>query len=317
MLGEGYVFLRTIEHYLQMMHYRQTHTLPQDEAALRHLAQRLGFRGRGSREQFLARYEQHRAAIRAVYLEHLGSRMMNSRPDHTVGPTRHSHEVNRRTWRAWIASYAEVFSEHEIGRHATLAAQLDSDNLVEVEAMPLEDERWRVTIVGYDYAGELSLICGLLFVYGLSIHDGHVFTYEPEAAPPVLDCDGAEQARLVQLGRSDWTGARSWTCLPCEPARGEVTARTWARYARGSGRAAAPDARRAAARGAGELAKQVAAALQDNGASSDGALSGRDRDRQRGLRALHACCASTRRTRSGFCTSLPTPWPCAGSTLRG
>ena len=44
-LGEGYVFFRGIEHYLQMMHYRQTHALPEDADALAHLALRLGFAG--------------------------------------------------------------------------------------------------------------------------------------------------------------------------------------------------------------------------------------------------------------------------------
>jgi glutamate-ammonia-ligase adenylyltransferase len=44
-LADGYVFLRTIEHHLQMMHYRQTHTLPSDAEALTHLARRLGFQG--------------------------------------------------------------------------------------------------------------------------------------------------------------------------------------------------------------------------------------------------------------------------------
>ena len=33
-LSEGYIFLRTIEHYLQMMHYRQTHSLPEDAASM-------------------------------------------------------------------------------------------------------------------------------------------------------------------------------------------------------------------------------------------------------------------------------------------
>src|SRR5215475_11680118 len=43
---------------------------------------------------------------------------------------------------------------------------------------------WRVTIVGYDYPGELSLICGLLLVHGFDIVDGEVFTYEPLAPSP-------------------------------------------------------------------------------------------------------------------------------------
>ena len=42
-LKDGYIFFRTIEHYLQLMHYQQTNTLPRDHQELTQLAQRLGF----------------------------------------------------------------------------------------------------------------------------------------------------------------------------------------------------------------------------------------------------------------------------------
>ena len=48
-----------------------------------------------------------------------------------------------------------------------------------VEAQPLSKDTWRVTVVGYDYLGELSIICGLFFVFGFNIVDGNAFTYEP------------------------------------------------------------------------------------------------------------------------------------------
>ncbi len=44
---------------------------------------------------------------------------------------------------------------------------------------PLTDNDWQVTIVAYDYPGELSIICGLMFVYDLNIYAGDAFTYEP------------------------------------------------------------------------------------------------------------------------------------------
>ena len=49
---------------------------------------------------------------------------------------------------------------------------------MEVAAELIEAGYWRITIVAYDYLGELSLICGLFFAHGLSIVDGHVYTYE-------------------------------------------------------------------------------------------------------------------------------------------
>jgi glutamate-ammonia-ligase adenylyltransferase len=217
-LADGYVFLRTIEHHLQLMHYRQTHALPDDEEALTHLARRLGFSSGDAREQFLARYEQHRAAIRDVYLHHLGEKKMkaSAKPQSIPSPidiSRHVESLGQ--------SYAEAFSPEEIERHTTLAQRLDADNLVEVVADSLEDGCWRVTIVAYDYPGELSLICGLLFAYGLSILNGNVFTYEPPApAPP--------QARGAKEGLGKPKIVDTFTV---RPARGAVAPETWLRYA--------------------------------------------------------------------------------------
>jgi len=274
-LQEGYVFFRGIEHYLQMMHYRQTHTLPQDASALQHLAQRLGFTGdpEHARKQFLARYEQHRQAVRAVYLEHLEDRTMSESGKINAQQS----EEARQQVSAHVArmdhAYAEVFSEDEVRLHTALAAQLDSDNLVEVEAVPLEEGRWRATVVGYDYAGELSLICGLLFVHGLDIHDGHVFTYESEApaqvpprSPPSEPRGGRRQVSLG--GKRTLDRRKIVDVFTVEPARGEVTAGTWARYAEDLNVLLRLTHNGQRSEAAGKLAQQVAVALQDNGAVS-------------------------------------------------
>jgi glutamate-ammonia-ligase adenylyltransferase len=213
-LADGYIFLRTIEHHLQMMHYRQTHALPNDEEALAHLARRLGFGGDEAGDQFLARYEQHRAAIRDVYLRHLGSKQM--KPSVQPESTPSTDDISRHI-ESLGKSYAEAFSQKEIERHTTLAQQLTADHLVEVDAEPLDAGRWRVTIVAYDYPGELSLICGLLFAYGFSILDGNVFTYEPPPSPP----------------RERWRDHRAKIVdtFTVQPVHGEITPETWQRYA--------------------------------------------------------------------------------------
>jgi glutamate-ammonia-ligase adenylyltransferase len=217
-LKDGYVFLRTIEHYLQMMHYRQTHTLPTDAAELAQLARRLGFQGRQAGQAFLLQYEQHRAAIRKVYLSYLGSPDMDE-------PTAPSPIVPLPEIGPHLArmdpSYGEVFDQSEIRLHATLADQLDRDHLVEVHALPLRDGRWRVTIVGYDYPGELSLICGLLFVHTLDIDEGHVFTYERSAGQPE-STEAPSQARDARRKIVDVFTVHS--------EGRELTAATWVRY---------------------------------------------------------------------------------------
>jgi glutamate-ammonia-ligase adenylyltransferase len=183
-LVDGYIFLRTVEHHLQLMHYQQTHTLPSDEAALSHLARRLGFQGREAGTQFVARYQQHSAVIRAVYqryLEQDGRLMMTDLHSLAATPDVVPHLIRMHP------SYAATFADVDIQRHTFLAERLDDQHLVEVEAVPLDNQHWQITIVGYDYLGELSLICGLLFVHGFDILDGHVFTYDPaKPGPPAL-----------------------------------------------------------------------------------------------------------------------------------
>ncbi|MEJ5225527.1 MAG: hypothetical protein WHV44_13810, partial [Anaerolineales bacterium] len=186
-LADGYVFLRTVEHFLQLMHYRQTYTLPADPAAISHMARRLGFHTTfGSTEQasqqFLERYKQHSLAIRSLYTKYVGGMMEAASEPRPAAP---APNLTSQHLARMDAAYAAAFSAEEIARHAALAAQLGPKKLGLVTADPLPDGRWRVTIVAYDYLGELSLICGLFFLYGLDIQDGLIFTYEPpgENAP--------------------------------------------------------------------------------------------------------------------------------------
>jgi len=174
LLTEGYIFLRTIEHHLQMMAYRQAYTLPSNPEALLDLARRLGYQGDQAGEQFVLHYEQYSAAIRQVYLKYMENPMTATPSDLQTPTSEMRHHIERMD-----PSYEKVFSRQDIRRHSALAQKLDAGHLVEVEWSALEDDFWRLTIVAYDYPGELSLICGLMFVYGFNIHDGNVYTYEP------------------------------------------------------------------------------------------------------------------------------------------
>jgi len=173
-LTDGYIFLRSIEHSLQMIDYRQNYTLPSDPSAISMLARRLGFEGSQAGEQFIERYEQHCRAIRSVFLKHVGNEPKKNRialPQNSPQMLEHIARMD--------ASYSATFSQKEIQQHALLASKIDNQTVAIVDAIALEDGRWRVTVVGYDYLGELSLICGLMFVYGLDIIESQVFTYEP------------------------------------------------------------------------------------------------------------------------------------------
>ena len=73
-LTDGYTLMRTIEHYIQVMHYQQTYTMPSDPEALALLAMRLGF---ANTNELVHRYDEHRKAIRAIYLRRVGNEPVN------------------------------------------------------------------------------------------------------------------------------------------------------------------------------------------------------------------------------------------------
>ena len=172
-LTDGYIFLRTIEHYLQITDYQQTYTLPTDDHALALLARRLGFEGQGAGERFIQAYEKHCHTLRTIFLKYVGNQ--------PVEPLDISPEIVKKMQQhvsRMDASYATTFSPEEIARHTHLTELLSSERPVIVEPKAVDENRWRITVVGYDYLGVLSIICGLMFLYGVDILESQVFTYE-------------------------------------------------------------------------------------------------------------------------------------------
>lgn len=169
-LTDGYTLMRTIEHYIQVMHYQQTYTMPSDPESLALLAGRLGF---PNTDALIHRYDEHRKAIRAIYLRRVGNEPVNDSQPQVV---QHIARLG--------ADYVDSFSNDEIQYHADLARGVNEQTPAIVAAQPINKNTWRVTVVGYDYPGELSIICGLFFVFGFNIQDGNAFTYEPVPDSP-------------------------------------------------------------------------------------------------------------------------------------
>jgi glutamate-ammonia-ligase adenylyltransferase len=69
-LGDAYVFLRTVEHRLQLREEHQTHTLPADPREVTRLARVLGYRDQPratALEAFTAEHRAHQATVRAIH----------------------------------------------------------------------------------------------------------------------------------------------------------------------------------------------------------------------------------------------------------
>lgn len=166
-LSTAYKFLRTIEHALQLLHYRQAHSLPTDQRELSYLARRLDF---PTSEAFLDNYQRHATAVRAIYHWYIES-------GESVGPVG-SGPIRKRPKYASVmeAAYSRIFTESDMARHALLLDRLSTDNPIEIEVRPEQSSRIELTVCGFDEKGDLAMICGLFFAYGFNIAHGNVFT---------------------------------------------------------------------------------------------------------------------------------------------
>lgn len=210
-LAEGYTFLRPLEHYLQLMDYRQVHSLPREKHELQALAKRLGFAGDDAGGQLLTRYQEHTEAIRSIYEQQLyGKEVSMSAHNGELEPQVRLHLARLNP------SYEATFSPAEIRHHTELIGQLSSSNFVNVEADSVRGHGTCLTIVGYDFPGELSLICGLLLANGFSIIDGHVFTYEPLAGSDQV-ITGDDRRKIVDV-------------LNVESVKANASPELWQRY---------------------------------------------------------------------------------------
>ncbi|HUQ71302.1 MAG TPA: glutamine synthetase adenylyltransferase, partial [Planctomycetaceae bacterium] len=114
-LTSGYLFLRTIEHALQLMHNKQVHQLPRESHELGFLARRLDFPGG---EAFVAHYDRHCRAIRRIYDQHLGEQ-----------PTAGDRPPARTPMRPANDPLLVPFTEAERAQHAEWLKTLSSDRL--------------------------------------------------------------------------------------------------------------------------------------------------------------------------------------------
>ena len=66
-LAEAYRFLRTVEHRIQVVQERQSHSLPRKEEDFRALARRCAYLGADGAERFRSALEAHRQNVSAIY----------------------------------------------------------------------------------------------------------------------------------------------------------------------------------------------------------------------------------------------------------
>lgn len=249
-LSSGYVFLRTIEHALQLMHHEQTHTMPDDPRELAYLARRLDY---PDAEQFLLHYQRHTEAIRSIYERYVVAGEVAGEPEAPASAqTIPDHAARMQP------SYSKIFDDRQIEQHAAMLGELSDEQVVRVATERLVDGRWRVTIAGFDHIGDLAVVCGLLYVYGFNIVGGNAFSQDQlpsKAVGSQSDGDGA--------------GRMFVDVFDVEPPLDLVLPEVWERYEADLGELTTLHRRGEHALAHGQLAKRVAGALRDETAPDD------------------------------------------------
>lgn len=219
-LSTGYLFLRSVEHALQLLHNKQVHQLPEDRGELAYLARRLDF---PDADLFREHCREHCRAIRKVFDHHFYATAVDGQVAGDASDVAAFVEDG---------PYLEIFSQEQRDRHERLLEELTRVGSVMVEPISLGDQRAELTVVAADQPGLLSAICGLLFVYGVDIVSGHAFT----AGVPrdTGHCVDVFEVRLPASSEWDvlWSGFHADLLEQVMAARGDALAQAQASLAR-------------------------------------------------------------------------------------
>ena len=164
-LRDGYIFLRTLEHALQLLHNQQTHEIPRSPRLRTWLAQRLDY---PSADALLNRFEEHRRAIRRVFDRHF------LQSDHK---SRIPNDTKDRTYTGAADHPVTCDVVKDIAPLDDLIAGLTKKEPVRVHSTLTADDHLVVcTVCAPDEPGLLSAVSGLLFGAGLDIQSGDVIS---------------------------------------------------------------------------------------------------------------------------------------------
>lgn len=124
--------------------------------------------------------------------------------------------------------YVTSFTEPQIIRHVRAAHRLGAGASADVSIEAIAFDRFSCTVVAFDYRDEFALITGVLGSLGLSIEQGHAFTYardQPPAGEP-----GPAARRRQRRRRMDPRRAPLTLSGGAAEARGRLRARVVDRF---------------------------------------------------------------------------------------
>ena len=188
-LREGYIFLRTVEHALQLTHNQQVHQLPDDDHQLNLLAQRLDY---SNRLDLMERFDEHRKAVRRTFQQYFGRDDTNDEDQRkssaNVSEKNHSAEdVVRSAAESTPKAFAGCYDEYlrEVLGRPTDEQQANIDDMlaevceqnccvVQICQSVQHSQNLIITIVGLETPEALSMICGCLVKQRLDIREAAI-----------------------------------------------------------------------------------------------------------------------------------------------
>lgn len=184
-LRDAYIFLRVVEHVLQLERDLPVRQLPRDPKQWATFQWRVAFALHQPRDTLDLghRYERTAATVRRIFGEFF---------DETIELLERKQQVRElcpdlpaevidEHFRRLERGYFLTFTVEEVARHLELIRELDGEQLCRVDVSYVGSTR-RVTVVANDYQGEFAKICGLLAAYGQSILSGSSYTYQDVGA---------------------------------------------------------------------------------------------------------------------------------------
>ena len=110
-------------------------------------------------------------------------------------------------WIAWIRIISWNSRLGPWRKHVTLANTLTPEDPCTLLVQPATDpDRYRLTIVAYDYFAEFATICGLLSAYGFDIREALVFTYRDDPVPASKFVRRVQAAQMADPATPPTTG---------------------------------------------------------------------------------------------------------------
>lgn len=172
-LRAGYVFLRTVEHSLQLLHNQQTHELPADQRQLEWLANRLDY---PDADTLMRRFDEHRQAVRMIFEECLEIAQLPLPRDNESLPATPDSARQPHAVKTLSESQRSLRKRHL----DEMSALLDAGRTAVATCQPAmsDPDSWDLTVSGVDFSGWLSVLCGLLSIYRLDIRRGDALTGE-------------------------------------------------------------------------------------------------------------------------------------------